>query len=372
MGRLVNFFMKNSERARISLSAIINIILVSSIIYSIYFHLWRILFVNLLLLFLVLMPYTIHRRSEVRIPKEFELIILIFVLFSFFLGDYRGFVIQIFFGLAVAFFGFIIMLVLFYNSKIKINYFLIIIFSFSISVTLGLGLEVLKFYLKWFINDPLKIDDYIYAMRSLTLVSIGAFFASIFGFLYMKGYRPRFVIRVANSFKKRNPNLFIERTDSPEEVLKLIKEGENERAEFKSTLRTNLHTNDHDRRIEHSVLKTIAGFLNSEGGCLLIGVDDERRILGIERDRFQNNDRFMLHFTNLIKEHIGSEYLPYLNFELILVEEKTILKIECLHSSKPVFLKFGKEDEFYIRIGPSSVQLNGRRLVEYIDRKFKE
>ena len=66
--------------------------------------------------------------------------------------------------------------------------------------------------------------------------------------------------------------------------MRLIKRGENEKIEFKSTLRINLHTKEQDKKVENSVLKTIVAFLNSEGGTLLIGVSDCGEIIGIEKD----------------------------------------------------------------------------------------
>ena len=48
----------------------------------------------------------------------------------------------------------------------------------------------------------------------------------------------------------------------------LIETGETNHIEFKSTLRKNLHTGKKDAAIEMSVLKTIAGFLNNDGGVL--------------------------------------------------------------------------------------------------------
>ena len=47
----------------------------------------------------------------------------------------------------------------------------------------------------------------------------------------------------------------------------------------------------------HAALKTIAAFLNTEGGDLLIGVDDDRRVLGIEHDRLENDDKFLRHLA---------------------------------------------------------------------------
>ena len=53
----------------------------------------------------------------------------------------------------------------------------------------------------------------------------------------------------------------------------LIKHGESKTLEFKATLRWNFNENrQDDKLITHAVLKTIAAFLNTEGGDLLIGV----------------------------------------------------------------------------------------------------
>jgi len=40
--------------------------------------------------------------------------------------------------------------------------------------------------------------------------------------------------------------------------------------------------------VTYAVLKTIAAFLNTEGGDLIIGVNDGREVVGIEQDQFEN------------------------------------------------------------------------------------
>ena len=152
----------------------------------------------------------------------------------------------------------------------------------------------------------------------------------------------------------------------------MINIGENERIELKSSFRTNLHTKEFDRRIEHAMLKTITAFLNTKGGELLIGVSDGGHILGLEDDNFQNNDKMMLHLTNLLKTHIGNEFLPFIKTEIIEFDEKKVLLITCKESKNRVFLKIGGEEEFYVRNGPSSVKLEGSSLVDYIRHKFGE
>lgn len=363
------FFKENTARIHSSLSITLKLILIISIAYSLYFHSWRILFVDLLLLVLILLPSFI-RKIDIQIPREIEFVLFIFVIVSFFLGDLRGLIIQIFFGLSLGFVGFALITILYKNSKLKPNYLLIILFSLSISLALGSLSEIAKYYLKSYLDYNLSLSDYEFAMESLTLVFLGNLVAIIFGLLYIKGAKIKFLNTMVQTFKNKNPNLFIEKTDSPEEILQLIKKGETEKVEFKSTLRTNLHTQQYDKNIEHTILKTISAFLNTDGGTLLIGVSDNGEINGIEKDKFPSNDKFNLHFTNLIKEFIGNENMPYLHFELVLLEGKHIMKISCMKSNKPVFLKFNKIEEFYVRVGASTVQLQGSKLVDYINNNF--
>ena len=84
-----------------------------------------------------------------------------------------------------------------------------------------------------------------------------------------------------------------------------IQNGETHTMEFKATLRTNLHTNQRDPRMEFSVLRTIAGFLNTYGGTLTIGVFDDGSPVGLEVDGFENEDKMTLHLINLIKSRLG-------------------------------------------------------------------
>jgi predicted HTH transcriptional regulator len=118
------------------------------------------------------------------------------------------------------------------------------------------------------------------------------------------------------------------------------------------------------------MLKTITAFLNSNGGILLIGVSDEGAINGIEADAFQNTDQFYRHYTNIIKTRIGNEYLPFIQSSLILIQNHQVLKIECKPCNSPVFLQTDETEEFYVRAGPASVRLEGRKLLDYVDEKF--
>ena len=222
MRRFFEIIERNSGKIQASISTILKIGMIFSIFYSTYFHLWQILYADVFMLFLLFMPFILKKSYEVYIPREFELMIMFFVVISFFLGDFRGLVIQTFFGITMGFIGFALMLILFSNSKLKKNYFIIIVFAFSVAMSLGLFAEMAKYYLKFFWGYSFTQYDYSYAMVSLSLVSLGAIISSAIGLFYMKGYRFNLMNKMIGKFKIKNPKLFIEKTDSPEEVLKLI------------------------------------------------------------------------------------------------------------------------------------------------------
>lgn len=153
-------------------------------------------------------------------------------------------------------------------------------------------------------------------------------------------------------------------------ILELIRRGEGKKLEFKSTLRMNLMTGKPDWSVEHAVLKTIIAYVNTDGGILLVGVSNTGEVLGIESDNFLNEDKFLLHFKQLLKQHIGLANASLIDYALVPVNGKKILKIDCQKSDDAVFLKSGKEEEFYIRIGPSSERLTGSNLLEYVNRRY--
>jgi ATP-dependent Lon protease len=150
---------------------------------------------------------------------------------------------------------------------------------------------------------------------------------------------------------------------------KLIADGENDKLEFKSTLRWNLRTDKADKEMEHSVLKTIAAYLNTEGGTLLVGVDDDKNVLGIEKDQFPNEDKFLLYFGNMINDKIGAHYLEQIKWGLKDVQGKKILRVDCKPSPTAVFLNDGKE--FYVRNGPSSRSMAMSDALEYCRKHFR-
>ncbi len=153
-------------------------------------------------------------------------------------------------------------------------------------------------------------------------------------------------------------------------VQALIAAGEGEQIEFKSTLRWNINSDKPGREVEISWLKTVVAFLNTGGGDLLIGVDDEGKVLGTGRDRFPNEDKYLLHVNNLINQYIGLERTPYIRFCLVPVGEEKVLRVRCEPSKNAAFLTIGKEEEFYIRSGPGSRKLPPSKILRYLEDRL--
>jgi len=154
-------------------------------------------------------------------------------------------------------------------------------------------------------------------------------------------------------------------------VMSLIRKGESKTVEFKETFSLDVRKNSSEKYIELSSLKTIAAFLNTDGGCLLVGVDDAGSIVGLERDieRFHNSskDKFLLHFKNNLKSRIGEENYPFINQRLVAVGGLPILLVECKKSTNGCFVD-GKD--FYVRTNPSTDKLEGAKLISYIKNNF--
>lgn len=160
-------------------------------------------------------------------------------------------------------------------------------------------------------------------------------------------------------------------------MLSLVRQGESKTLEFKETLSLNKKSDSpkRDKMLEHSVLKTIAAFLNTDGGTLLVGVNDSGSFTGLDEEitfyygkHKEPRDKFMLHFKSLIKEFIGAEFYPFLDPQLINIKNSLLLKIQCNPSNTEVFVK----NEFFVRTNPATDKLEGKKQIDYIRERFDE
>ena len=365
-------FKINLTSKRFVVFQLVRLFLILSIFAEVQSKRWDIIIVNLVVLSLTFLPLVIEKILSITLPMKFFVLYLTCLLLSVYLEKLlAGVVLQIFLGASLGIIGFVLMYLLYSNNRIKTSDIFIAVFSFCFSVSLGAIWEVFRYFLAVFFGMGVGTFSINYTAWGLIFTMIGAFIASTSGYLYINNNKNNSLHKLAAAIMRKNPRLFSDFENSADYIRDLIKKGENEALEFKSTLRTNLHTKKIDKKMEHAVMKSITSFLNTDGGTLLVGVLDDGNVSGVEVDSFSDTDNFYRHFTNLVKDHIGPEYLPYIKSNVVPIEDKTILKVDCSSSDKEVFLKSDNLEEFYIRAGASSVRLEGSKLIDYVGKKFE-
>ncbi|EFI36141.1 Protein of unknown function DUF2081 [Desulfonatronospira thiodismutans ASO3-1] len=154
------------------------------------------------------------------------------------------------------------------------------------------------------------------------------------------------------------------------DLSKVVMNGESDDIEFKASLRVNLHTGSKDPRIEHAVLKTLAAFLNTNGGTLLVGVSDDGTPVGIQVDGFENDDKMSQHLVNIVKSRLGVSAMTNIHARFDDHEDNRVMVIKCAKAPTPVFVKEGDRERFFIRTGPATTELSPSQTQEYIKQRF--
>jgi len=162
-----------------------------------------------------------------------------------------------------------------------------------------------------------------------------------------------------------------------------IAEGENNCLEFKSTLRWDMKESRLNRKLEEVILKSIAAFNNAEGGTLLIGVNDEGEIVGLEYDYNTldggegDKDKFEIHLRNIINKTYGVEFATTnLKITFPQINDQEICMIDIKKGQKPLYLtvadKHGQKfEKFYVRSGNSSQEIvKASEITSYIQSRF--
>ena len=177
-------------------------------------------------------------------------------------------------------------------------------------------------------------------------------------------------------------NQTIERTEHEGELdlPSIIKKGESNQVEFKPCLLYNFKTQAGGIGIKYIIAKAICGFLNSNGGVLFIGVNDNGNIQGLENYDYSlfrggnEKDKILLELDSLLTYFFDLSIKPLVNSSIEKVDCKDILVINVSDSYKPIFLRNKKNDvidkEFYIRMNASTRQIiDNEEIVEYIFNK---
>jgi predicted HTH transcriptional regulator len=157
------------------------------------------------------------------------------------------------------------------------------------------------------------------------------------------------------------------RNETEKTTHELIQELESEYLEFKSSI---------DFNNWNAMVRTVAGFMNLNGGTILCGVKDG----GGAHTTFKTNrndvDEFERKFRDLLIKHLG-EAIPAVRVDYIENQNQHIVRIDVEPSTQPIFYtdtnkESQKREYFYIRTGNQNHPiLFPSDIINYIQKRFK-
>jgi serine/threonine protein kinase len=162
------------------------------------------------------------------------------------------------------------------------------------------------------------------------------------------------------------------------DIEQLLTSDESARLEFKASLREPVDRNPADKRpvgelrraIEREVVETLAAFLNTDGGTLIIGVKDDRTITGVEVDypwvKPRSRDGWCLTFDHLVNHQLGAEVMNCINLRLEPWHDHTIAVIRCQPRQEPTWVG----DELYVRCTASTEKLSTRHALAWCRQRW--
>jgi len=166
---------------------------------------------------------------------------------------------------------------------------------------------------------------------------------------------------------------------SPAAVEHLLHGGETDNVELKSSLRADtLGRGVPPKVLEKVVARTAAAFLNSRGGLLVIGVDDDGNPLGLERDlatlgKKQDLDGFQQSLVTVLSSYLGTDVAASVRIHLTKVGPSghDVALLDCPSYRKPVFLEDGGAKEFHVRAGNTTRHMDVEEAASYIADHWK-
>ena len=160
-------------------------------------------------------------------------------------------------------------------------------------------------------------------------------------------------------------------------VAEIIDSDEDFAVEFKSTARWDIREERPSKIMEDAIVKTVAGFLNTDGGTLLIGVGPDRQVVGLDHDyprvKPPNGDGFVNWLTTHLATAVGHAAFMRSRARIAVHDGHEICRLDVARSSRPVWAKTSKEDHvFFVRMNNSTRAVPIGEIASYVSDRWPE
>ncbi len=156
----------------------------------------------------------------------------------------------------------------------------------------------------------------------------------------------------------------------------LIARGESAQLEFKSSFRWDLRENKVNRALEAVVLKTLAGYMNGDGGTLLIGVGDDGSVAGLDQDyktlKKPDRDGFEQALMTAVATKMGADACRSIQIVFHTLAGKEVCRVMVAPMSRPVYVRDGDAPRLYVRTGVLTRELNVQEAVDYTSSRWSK
>ena len=255
--------------------------------------------------------------------------------------------------------------------KNSIRYPIVILIGFFFGVFVFLPINEFTSYYEYKRDIDLSVWQFmkIQQWKAITLATpVKFFFYLVFG-----GLMGLVSVLLMKVFRQRNILIDQLQKELDKNLATLISKGESDEIEFKSSFRYDYRLQKVNKALETVIMKTIAGFMNTQGGTLLIGVADDGSIVGVEADynslNRKDNDGYTQLLMSSIADKIGTPACKLVKILFQMQEDKEVCRVIVLPSPIPVYVKDDNQHRFFVRTGSGTREMDIREAITFIKLK---
>ncbi len=206
-------------RVYVAFLALLQIVMAVELVLLVLDEQWQSALIVVGIMFLIVTPLVLAPRFEVRIPAEFQLLVVAFVFASLFLGETLSYyeryawwdtALHVSSSLLLGVFGFLLVYVLNEHRRIELQLkaSFVALFAFLFAVAVGTIWEIFEYAMDQAFGMNMQKSGLDDTMWDLIFATVSAGAIALFGWWYMLRPEHSFIENWIHKFIQRNPRLF--------------------------------------------------------------------------------------------------------------------------------------------------------------------